>query len=145
MMNAPSGKGRTVFVNMPPTVAHRAMFRDNGQKGQDALSEAMSDGYRKAFAFLAPQPAVSTERGNICAAYTEKGDLIVTIEDDSPIYKDTTVYPVTFQFKVSAPGIGNREVEGDADFAVVSRTADSIVVRTTCQKDTALFFRFCVK
>ena len=141
MTYAPEGKGRAVFVNMPPTVAHRSVFRDNFQKGQDALSPMMAEGFRKAFAFLAPQPAVSTERGTICAAYTEKGDLVVTIEDDSPIYKDTTVYPVTFRFMVSAPGIGNREVEGDADFAVVSRTADSIVVRTTCQKDTALFFR----
>ena len=145
MMNAPSGKGRTVFVNMPPTVAHRAMFRDNGQKGQDALSEAMSDGYRKAFAFLAPQPAVSTERGTICAAYTEKGDLIVTVEDDSPIYHDPERYPVTFRFAVSVPGIGRMKIDGEADFAVVSRSDDKVVVRTTCQKDTALFFRFCAK
>ena len=143
MMNAPSGKGRTVFVNMPPTVAHRSMFRDNFQKGQDALSEAMADGYRKAFAFLVPQPAVSTEYGTICAAYTERGDLVVTVEDDSPIYKDPTVYPVTFRFTGSAPGIGMRKVEGDADFAVVSRTDDRIVVRTKCQKDAALFFRLC--
>ena len=67
----------------------------------------------------------------------------MTVEDDSPIYKDPTVYPVTFRFTVSAPGIGMRNVEGDADFAVVSRTDDRIVVRTKCQKDAALFFRLC--
>ena len=145
MTYAPKGKGRAVFVNMPPTVAHRSVFRDNFQKGQDALSPAMAEGYRKAFAFLAPQPAVSTERGTICSAYTERGDLVVTIEDESPIYKDSTVYPVTFRFTVSAPGIGHRKIDGDADFAVVLRSDDRIVVRTTCQKDTAQFFRLRAK
>ena len=135
--------GRTAFVNCRPTLVDRSDFLSRYQRGRATLSKRMEDGLARAFAFLAPEPAVRAERGDILAAETEKGDIVVVLSDSSPLYGDTDSYPATFRFTVSAPGIGRRRIEADADYAVVSRTDDRLVVRTTTDKDTAHFFRFC--
>lgn len=41
----------------------------------------------------------------------------------------------------AASALAFGEYRFSADFAVVSRSDDKVVVRTTCQKDAALFFR----
>ena len=100
---------------------------------------------REVFAFLAPSPAVKTERGNVVACLTAKGDIVIVISDDSPNYNDPDVYPVTFRFEVSLPGIEEREIESDAHFSIIEKSRDRLVVRAETGKDTAIFFKFIAK
>jgi len=76
------------------------------------------------------------------ATETAAGDVVVVLSDDSPIYGDTAEYPATFRFTVSAPAIGDAEIEADAPYSVVKREDDRLTIRTQTDKDTALFFRF---
>ena len=97
---------------------------------------------RESFAFLAPSPAVKTERGNAVACFTGGGDLVVVVSDDSPNYNDPETYPATFRFEVSVPGVGSRAIESDVKYTVVERSADRLVIRAETDKDTAYFFKF---
>ena len=83
-----------------------------------------------------------TERGEIFATRTASGAIAVVLSETSPLYGDTDEYPATFRFTVGAPGIGERTIEADAPYSVVSRSRDSVTLRTRTDKDTALFFRF---
>ena len=134
--------GRTVFVNVPPTVVRRSPVRDGYTFGQCAVSERMAEAYRQAFAYLSPAPAVKSERGSITATRTKTGDVIVTVGDDSPIYNDASVYPAGFRFTVSAPGIGRCDIETEADHTVVAKTDDKVVLRTWTERHDTLFFKF---
>ena len=136
--------GKTAFINIPPTLVKRESYRAKLGHGQDSISAAMKNAMREVFIALCAAPAVHTERGTINAAYSVNDDLVVVVGDDSPIYGDTTIYPVSFRFKVSAPGIGKAAIESDAQYAVVSKTKDSIIIRTETEKDSALFFKFKV-
>lgn len=134
--------GRTAFVNCQPTLIGRSDFLTRYQRGRATLSKRMEDGLAAAFAFLAPSPSVKTERGDILAAESGSGDIVVVLSDSSPLYGDTDEYPATFRFTVSSPDIGNCRIEADAPYSVVSRSADRIELRTRTGKDTALFFVF---
>ena len=137
--------GRTAFVNCRPTLVERSDFLSRYQRGRATLSKRMSDGLAASLAFLAPSPAVKTERGDILAAETAQGDLVVVLSDSSPLYGDIEAYPATFRFTVSAPGIGTRTIKADAPYAIVSKSADRIELRTRTDKDTALFFKFAAE
>jgi len=134
--------GRTAFVNAPPASIRRVSFRHVYHWGQDSISEPLKSAVKEAFAYLAPAPAVKSERGLASAAWTEKGELAVILSDESPIYNDGTVYPAAFRFSVRLPDVEKAEIESDAPYAVVSRKAGEIVLRTETDKDTALFFTF---
>ncbi len=134
--------GRTVFVKNPPTFVGRSNFKARYQRGRDTVSEQVSAQMRAAFAYLTPSPAQKAERGTLISAKTVHGDYVVVLSESSRLYGDTAIYPVTFRFTVSAPGIGSCEIEADAPWSVVSRSADQLTLRTKTDKDTALFFRF---
>jgi hypothetical protein len=134
--------GRTVFVKNPPTFVGRSNFKARYQRGRDTVSEQVSAKMRAAFAYLTPSPAQKAERGTLISAKTVHGDYVVVLSESSRLYGDTAIYPVTFRFTVSAPGIGSCEIEADAPWSVVSRSADQLTLRTKTDKDTALFFRF---
>lgn len=135
-------KGRNVFFSVPPTAMRRATLRENYHWGTDALSVNVRRTMREAFARMAPAPAVRSNGGGICAAYTVNGDIVAILYDESPIYNDQIMYPKPVKFAVSAPGIGGMSIEADAPWRVVERSADHVVLRTETVKDTALFFKF---
>lgn len=137
--------GTAVFLAVPPTVINRSRFRENFTWGQDTVSKAMGRAMKTAFAALAPAPAVSSERGEISAVVTEKGDYVAVINESTPLYGNTAEYPVSFRFTVSAPGIGEREVSADTKFSVVTRERDRLVIRAETMNDTAGFFTFTDK
>ena len=139
---AAMAKGRNVFFNVPPTSMRRCTLRENYHWGTDALSENVRGAMRTAFARLAPAPAVKSDIGGICAAYTVNGDVVAVIYDDSPIYNDRKTYPRPVKFAVSAPGIGGMSLDADAPWKIVENDGDRVVVRTETAKDTALFFKF---
>ena len=139
---AREGRSRTVFVNMPPASVRKNSFRQHFHWGSDSISATMRKAMQSAFSFLAPSPAVKTERGNAIASYTSKGELIVVLMDDSPNYNDPESYPATFRFTVEAKGVGNAAVESDREYSVVERAQDRLVIRTSTEKDTAQFFKF---
>ncbi len=97
---------------------------------------------REAFAFLAPAPAVKTEHGLVFAATTANGDVAVVLSDEPPFYKDRTRYPMPLRLTLRLPGIDKAKIDADADFSVVSRGPDSLVVRTALERDAASFFTF---
>ena len=134
--------GRTAFMKAAPTLVERTDFIQRFSRGKDTVSQKIVAEMRKAFSYLAPKPAVKTERGTAMAAYTEKGDIVAITSNESPIYGDTTEYPATFRFAVSAPGIDRAEIVADASYSVVSREKDRVVLRTRTDKDAAQFFRF---
>ena len=134
--------GRTAFFPKPPTLEGRSDFFTRYSRGRNTLSQRIEDALARAFAFLAPKPAVRTERGEIFATRTASGAIAVVLSETSPLYGDTDEYPATFRFTVGAPGIGERTIEADAPYSVVSRSRDSVTIRTRTDKDTALFFRF---
>jgi hypothetical protein len=134
--------GRTVFVKMPPTMVERDTFLSRYSRGRDTTSRRMDAAMRDAFAYLVPCPAVRTGHGDIMAARTENGDIVAILSEASPLYRDVAEYPVTFRFTVSASGIGDMKIDADAPYSVVEREADRLTVRTTTEKDTALFFRW---
>ncbi|MFA6928753.1 MAG: hypothetical protein WCT05_00390 [Lentisphaeria bacterium] len=136
--------GRTAFINLPPTLVKRENFRYKYSWGRDAISVVIKDAMRKVFTALCPSPTVHVERGTINAAWSVHGDIVVVLGEDSPIYGDATVYPVRFCFKVCSPGIGQATIASDALYAVVSKTENSIRIRTETEKDTALFFKFSI-
>ena len=136
------GRARTVFVNVPPASVRKNSFRQHFHWGSDSISVTMRRAMRDAFGFLAPSPAVKTERGNAVACFTGKDELVVVVSDDSPNYNDPETYPVTFRFAVSLPGIGAREIEADVEYTVVERSDDRLVIRVNTEKDTAHFFKF---
>ena len=134
---------RCVFINVPPTVVRRATFLSNYNYGQDALSTNMRAKMKEVFSFLAPEPSFKASRGTLLSSYNEKGELIVILSDDSPIYHDTASYPVQVKFTINLPGIGKRAITSDvAEFSVLSRSDDTVVILTKTNKDTALFFKF---
>ena len=139
-----NGKGgrRAVFVNVPPTVIRRHTFRGRYTRGQPAISVTLKRAMQDAFAFLSPAPAVRAEHGNALAAYTADGSLVVVVCEESPIYRDTNVYPIPFRLTVEERGIGARTITADTPYTVVSKTADKVVLRVETPKDTALFFKF---
>ena len=139
---AREGRSRTVFVNLPPASVRKNSFRQHFHWGSDSISTTMRRAMRESFAFLAPSPAVKTERGNAVACFTGGGDLVVVVSDDSPNYNDPEAYPATFRFEVSVPGVGGRAIESDARYTVVERSADRLVIRAETDKDTAYFFKF---
>ena len=102
----------------------------------------MRESMEKSFAFLAPSPAVKAERGNAIASWTDNGELVVILLDDSPLYFDTTQYPTSFRVTLSVKGIGAKTVDSDAEYSVISRDADRLVLRVMTEKDTAYFFTF---
>lgn len=134
--------GRTVFMKRPPTMVGRSTFLQRFSRGRENVSEEMNRGTQAAFAYLSSQDANRAERGTMMATVSEKGDYIVILSDDSPIYGDTDVYPMSFRFTVTAPGIGNRRIEADAPYSIVSRTPDRLTIRTITDKDSAQFFKF---
>ena len=137
-----TAKGRTAFVNAPPTVLRRSSLRSNYNRGQDGLSINLRKAMKKVFAFLAPRPALKASRGSVCSAYNEKGELIVILSDDSPIYKDTSVYPAKVKLTIRIEGIGKKEISSDADYTVLVKEDDRLVILTETLKDDALFFKF---
>ena len=139
---AKEGRARTVFVNMPPASARKSMFREHFHWGSDSISVTMKKAMRGAFEFLAPEPAVKVDRGNAIGCFAGNGDMVVVVMDDSPNYNDPEVYPVSVRLAVSQPGIGGREIESDAEFAVVERSPDRLVLRVEMEKDNSYFFRF---
>ncbi len=134
--------GKTAFFNLPPTTVKRESFRQKYSHGQDTLSRQIKQAARKLYQELSGQPDVWSERGAISACRTGNGTIIAAISEDSPIYGDTTSYPVSFRFQIRAGGIGRRRIFADAPYSVVSREPDCLVIRTTTGKDTALFFKF---
>ena len=135
--------GRTAFFAPPPTVVHRADFRGRYTRGQPVIGTAMRRAAEKAFAFLSGgAPAVRTEHGNMTAVRTVNGDVVAVVCEESPLYGALPAFPLSFRFTVSAPGIGAAEIEADAPYAVVSRTADSVTLRTEITHDSANFYRF---
>lgn len=134
--------GCNVFFAVPPTVVSRSTRRENFCWGQANVSEAMKRAARAAFAAASGAPAVRTERGEISAVVTEKGDIAVAVNESTPIYGNTTKYPASFRFTVSAPGVGAMKIEGDAKFRVIAQTADSVTLRTETEADTAHLFVF---
>ena len=137
-----AGGGRAAFVAAPPTVLNRASMRGRYGRGQPNVSRALVGGVRAAFAFLDPKPSVEATRGEVCAATTGDGSLVVTIGDASPIYHDGGVYPAALRVAVRTPGVGAATVETEAKFKVVSRSGDELVFWTETEKDAALFFKF---
>ncbi|MBP5182075.1 MAG: hypothetical protein J6331_03490, partial [Lentisphaeria bacterium] len=134
---------RCVFVNVPPTVVRRATFRSNYNHGQDALSTNMREKMKEVFAFLSPEPALKTSRGCVLSSYNEKGEFIVILSDDSPIYHDESIYPANVKVTIRVPGIGKRSMATDAEeCSVLSRKNDELVLLAKTGKDTALFFKF---
>lgn len=140
-----AGRARTAFVNLPPACVRKNAFRGHFHWGSDSISVTMKKAMRETFAFLSPAPSVKTERGNAIASYTEKGELVVVLSDDSPNYNDPDVYPVSFRFTVSAKGVGSAEIASDRDYTVVERAPDRLVLRTSTEKDSAYFFKFSFK
>lgn len=140
-----SEKGRTVFVNAPASSIRRASFRTVFHWGQNSLSTNLKDAMREAYAFLAPDPAVKSEHGLVSSAFNDRGDLVVVVSDEPPIYKDRRTCPVPMRFVVQAPGIGEADIHADAPYAVVSRAKDMIVIRVKMDRDSAYFFRFSRK
>ena len=136
------GRSRTAFVNLPPASVRKNSFRQHFHWGSDSISTTMKRAMSETFAFLAPSPAVKTERGNAVACLTAKGDFVVVVSDDSPNYNDPEVYPATFRFEVAMPGVGSREIDSDARFAIVEREADRLLIRMETEKDSAYFFKF---
>ena len=134
--------GRTAFFNLPPTTVKRESFRQKYSHGQDTLSQQIKRTARKLYRELSGGPDVWAERGAISACKAGNGAIIVTLSEDSPIYGDTTSYPVSFRFQIRAAGIGRRRIFSDAPYSVVSCELDYLVIRTTTGKDTALFFKF---
>ena len=130
------------FMKEAPTRVERESFRQRYARGREGLSARVAAELASAFARLSPRPAAKTERGNLMAYTTAKGDIVAVLSDDSPIYNDPESYPATFRFTLSAPGLGEREIESDAPYAVVERSRDRVVLRTETDKDTALWFRF---
>ncbi|MBQ6914089.1 MAG: phosphodiester glycosidase family protein [Kiritimatiellae bacterium] len=137
--------GRTAFFPKAPVLEGRSDFFSRYSRGRDTLSKRVDAALADAFAFLAPRPAVRTERGNVFANRTKDGAIAVVLSEASPLYGDTDEYPATFRFTVEAPGIGGRMVEADAEYSVVSASRDRVTLRTRTDKDTALFFRFAEK
>ncbi len=134
---------RCVFINVPPTVVRRATFRSNYNHGQDALSTNMRAKMKEIFAYLAPEPAFKASRGCLLSSYNEKGELVVVLSDDSPIYHDDAVYPAKVKVTINLAGIGEKEITSDAEeFSILSRSRDRLVLLTKTAKDTALFFKF---
>lgn len=134
---------RCVLINVPPTVVRRATFRSNYNHGQDALSTNMRAKMKEIFAFLAPEPAFKASRGSLLSSYNARGELIVILSDDSPIYHDESVYPVNVKVTIRLPGIGGRTMSTDAEeCSVLSREKDRLVLLAKTAKDTALFFKF---
>ena len=140
-----AGGGRAAFIAAPPTVLNRVSMRGRYGYGQPNISSALAKGVKKALAFLDPKPSVEAGRGEVCAAYTDGGALVVTVGDTSPIYHDGDEYPVQFRVAVRVPGVGAANIETDAKCEVVSRSDDELVFWTETEKDTALFFRFGIK
>jgi len=134
--------GRTVFVNAPPAAIRRASFRTVYHRGQDSLSEPLKAAMGEALTYLAPTPEVKSEHGLVSSARTEKGDIVVVVSDEPPIYKDRTTYPVPFRFTVRSPGIGAYGLKADTEFSVVRRERDCVTVRAAMARDTAYFFKF---
>ncbi|MBQ3344592.1 MAG: hypothetical protein IJG84_22065 [Kiritimatiellae bacterium] len=137
-------KGRTVFVNAPASSIRRVSFRTVFHWGQDSLSTNLKEAMREAYAFLAPDPAVKSDHGLVSSAFNERGDLVVVVSDEPPIYKDREVYPVPMRFVVQAPRIGEAEIKADAPYSVVSRGRDRVVVRVRMDRDSAYFFKFAL-
>lgn len=137
-----TASGRTVFVKTPPSMVDRDSFLARYSRGRDTTSRRMDAEMKSAFAYLSPAPEVKTEHGNVLAARTEHGDVVAVLSEASPLYRDVTEYPVSFRFTVSAPGIGLAKIDADAPYSVVSREHGQMTIRTSTDKDTALFFRF---
>ena len=134
---------RCAFINAPPTVIRRATFRSNYNHGQDAISTNMKEKMKEIFRFLSPAPAVKASRGSVLSSYNEKGEFILVLSDDSPIYHDDTIYPANVKVTINLPGIGKREISSDAgEVSILSRSDDKLVILTQTNKDTALFFKF---
>ena len=134
--------GRAVFVNLPPACVRKNSFRQHYHWGSDSISRTMRRAMEDSFAFLAPAPSVKAERGNAIASWTDKDELVVVLLEDSPLYFDTTSYPTTFRATVAVKGIGDMKLKSDADYSIVSRERDKLVLRVTTEKDTAHFFLF---
>ena len=97
---------------------------------------------KKVFAFLAPQPALKASRGSVCSAYNEKGELVVILSDDSPIYKDTSAYPAKVKLTIRIEDIGKKTISSDADYTVIVKEDDKVVILAETLKDDGLFFKF---
>jgi len=63
------------------------------------------------------------------------------VSDESPIYGDTTEYPVQARLDLRLPGIGAAEIETKESYSVIARSADFLSLRVPLVKDAALFFR----
>lgn len=135
-------KGRTVFVNAPPTVLRRSSLRSNYNMGQDGLSVNVRKALKKSFDYLAPAPAIKASRGSVCSAWNKDGELIVILSDDSPIFNDTATYPAKIKLTLQIPDIGKMKAEADAPYSILIRENDKLVILTETLKDDALFFKF---
>ena len=142
LMTHGTKSGRTAFFALPPTVVSRSTFREAFTWGQETTSAEMARAMRRAFAFVAPEPSVRSERGEVSAVVTEQGDIAVVVNESTPLYGNTTRYPVTYRLKVSAPGIGRMKADADAPFRVISSTDDTVTIRTETAADTGNFFTF---
>lgn len=134
--------GRTVFINVPPTALNRAAMRGRYTRGQPNVSSALRRGVGDAIDFLDPKPQVFASCGEVCAAFTESGDLIVTVGDECPIYRNATEYPRNCRLTVRLPNADLAVIETDVAYAVTSRASDAITLWAELQKDSALFFKF---
>lgn len=137
------GKGRTAFINVMPTTVNRHTYRERYTRGQPVVGKAIETSLVLASEFLTRNaPAVKTERGNIIAfsAKCAKG-IGVVVQDDPAIYGPQDAYPATFRFTVSAKGVGRGVIECEnADFEIVEREDNRVVIRTEIGRDSALFF-----
>ena len=134
--------GRAVLVNAPPASIRRSSFREGDHAGQESLCEALKAAMGKAFAFLAPEPAVKAEHGIVFATTAANGDISVVLSDEPPFYKDRTRYPMPLRLTLRLPGIERAEIKADAAFSVVSRAPGLLVLRTSLERDSASFFTF---
>jgi hypothetical protein len=134
--------GRTVFVKSSPTQIARSTFKARYQRGRDTVDPSIPLGIRDAFAYLVPDPSLKAERGTLLATEASNGDIVVVLSDDSPLYGDSNNYPLTFRFMISKSGIHSSSIESDAEWSIVKKSNDQLIIRTKTEKDTALFFRF---
>ncbi|MFH0797111.1 MAG: hypothetical protein V2A65_08685 [Candidatus Omnitrophota bacterium] len=133
--------GKTAFFNLPPTVVNRDSFVERVGYGQECVSAIIKESARYLIRSLS-KPGISTPGAKVIAFHDERGDLIIVVEDDSPVYSDVNRYPRPVLLNIRRPGIESRDIICDGDYSVARRESGHIVVRLFLKKYEAVLFTF---
>jgi len=135
--------GKTALFNLPPTVIDREKFMEPGRVGygQECLSVIIRESLTYILRNLS-HPAVIADQAKVIAFYDVTGNLVVVVEDDTPISYPERENPRLVLLRVEIPGIEKCSVESDHDYSLVYRKKGSLLLRIFLKKYQAVLLIF---